>query len=895
MIIGDRQSNLSGIENKWRIWTPSNLPAFFAAVTLLLAMFAAEDFSRELEHQHERQHLQDQANIIGTKLHGHIVSSVELVRGLAATIATEPDINFERFTELVEALKIERREIRNIAAAPNLIVSMVHPLEGNRAVLGLDFRQNKEQRAMALRAKESRKFTFAGPVALVQGGTGFIVRYPIFNQMPNGEEKFWGLLSTVIDAEMLYDIVGIHDFPKISFALVGRDGKGANGELFFGLPEVLENNPVSVPIIFGFGSWQLHLAPKYGWASHPKNVWLIRVGAGFIFLLVVVPIFVIGRLFRERGQHLTSNIANQQKLASVTKRLEMALQTSRIGIWEFDLVTGQAFFDDRMLELYGIEEHESITSPLWDSRLHPDDLPRVKKETKDAIHNGTLYKTEFRICRPDGVEKTIRAVGSMLITQAGERRLIGVNWDITEDVVRERELEEARAESERRYKALDLAQEKIRESALHDFLTGLPNRRYLDDLLHERLVDGPVMDDTACLIKIDLDGFKKVNDSYGHAAGDSVLVQVAKLLRRVIGKTEYAARIGGDEFVVLCQSDDELQRPISLCNQILEALHVPTEFNGQTCRIGASIGVARGADANRDPDKLLCHADLALYQSKQSGRGRYSFFCEPLVQQAQEQRRLADDLIRGIENREFVAFYQGQYSAAHHGLVGAEALARWQHPERGLLNPNEFIELAERLGVMGAIDAQVLDHAIATKKHFMQQGLDVPRMSVNVSAKRLGDKDLIPNLKKLDFDPSSLTFELVESTFLDRSDPQVAANIRQIRDMGIDIEIDDFGTAYASIVSLTHLLPNRLKIDRELIAPIIESADQRELVHSIIHIGRTLGIGSIAEGVESMEHADILHVMGAEILQGFVFCRPMSAADFFEKHRQSDQDRQRMG
>ena len=431
---------------------------------------------------------------------------------------------------------------------------------------------------------------------------------------------------------------------------------------------------------------------------------------------------------------------------------------------------------------------------------------------------------------------------------------------------------------------MEIAQEKIRESALHDFLTGLPNRRYLDDLLHGRLGTGPIVYDQICLLKIDLDGFKEVNDHYGHAAGDVILMRVAAMLRDVLQDDEFTARVGGDEFIILSKSGEDLERPSELSHQILEALHAPIEFNGRQCRVGASIGIALGIDASNDPDKLLSNADLALYQSKNTGKGSYCFFSEPLAQKARQQRQLADDLLRGIENREFIAFYQGQYCAERHELVGAEALARWQHPERGLVGPQEFVELAETLGVMAAIDAQILDHMIATRKQFAEAGLDVPRMSVNVSAKRLGDKNLIDNLQKLDINPTNLTFELVESTFLDRSDAQVAANIRQIRDMGIDIEIDDFGTAYASIVSLTHLLPNRLKIDRELVFPIIESADQRELVHSIIHIGRTLGIGAVAEGVETFEHAEILRIMGVDTLQGFAFCRPMAAMDFLQYH-----------
>ncbi len=889
-LTNQKQKNGKGATNTLdRIFTPSNLPALLVAIAVVILTFVAENISREIEDNELRRHLEEDANLIGSRLQGRITANVELARGLAATIATEPDIDQERFSALADSLNGKHSDIRNFAVAPDLVVTIVHPLKGNEAALGLDYKNHKAKRAMAHHARETKSTNFAGPVNLVQGGLGFIARYPIFNKLPNGQDHFWGLLAAVIDADKLLQSSGIVDHELANFALVGHDGKGLKGARFFGDEKVLQNNPVSVPIDFGNGKWVLFATPRDGWITSSRNAWLIRTIGALIFVLVVVPIYGMGRLYRERGKHLSNNLAYQRKLATVTKRLEMALQSSEIGIWEFAPGSNESYWDGRMKELYGLPVGQEVSDKFWRKCLHPDDLERVSKEIKDAIDNCSLFKSKFRIIRPDGEERTIRAVGSMLEGARSEYRLIGVNWDITEDVARERELEEARAESERRYIALEQAQEKIRESALHDFLTGLPNRRYLDDLLHRRTGDGSGINELSCLVKVDLDGFKEVNDNYGHAAGDAILVEVANLLRRVIAEDEFTARVGGDEFIILCQSNEELERPIALCNAVLEALQAPIDFNGRKCRIGASIGIALALDAKSDPDKLLSNADLALYQSKQTGKGRYSFFSEPLVQKARRQRRLADDVLRGIENREFIAFYQGQYSAETHELVGAEALARWQHPERGMVSPVEFVETAEALGVMGAIDAQILDHVVATKKQFDQQGFNVPRISVNVSAKRLGDKDLIGNLKKLDIDPEKLTFELVESTFLDRSDAQVAANIRQIRDMGIDIEIDDFGTAYASIVSLTHLLPNRLKIDRELVLPIIERADQRELVHSIIHIGRTLGIGSVAEGVESMEHAEILRIMGVEILQGFAFCRPISADDFLRQHRKSPQ------
>ncbi|WP_373236741.1 bifunctional diguanylate cyclase/phosphodiesterase [Cohaesibacter celericrescens] len=876
---------------KRRIWNVANLPAIMAMLVVAASTFVAEDLNQNVYIQRARADLQNEANLIAVKLQGLIEANVKLVRGLSITIATEPNIDQIRFVELAKSLFDGSSELKSIAGAPELVVSMIYPVKGNEKAIGLDYRRNHEQRAMALRARDFGETNLAGPINLVQGGQGLIARYPIYYNHAVHGLQFWGLLSSVIDINKIYQASGLLDQAEADFVLVGKDGKGAGGQQFFGPKHVNDNNPVSATVDFGLGQWELRAVPKSGWHVTPPNVWAIRGAALAALLLVVLPIAFVGWLFRERMAHLNANLNGQIKIARMKKRLELALETSQIGVWEFEPKTGKTSWDGRMNELYGFPQDHAITGEQWIACLHPDDRERVNSEVQGVTQESGMYKSEFRVILPDGKERTIRTVGSMMSDDLDEQRLVGVNWDISEDVAREKDLCDARAESDRRYQELEIAKARIENNSLHDFLTGLPNRRYLDDKLNGNHGNTCLMEDTTYLMKIDLDGFKEVNDNFGHAAGDAMLVNVAKILNQLIINDEFAARVGGDEFIVLCCSGMNDQRPTELARQLIEKIQVPIVYKGRTCRLGASIGVACGLEAEKDSDKLLSNADMALYQSKQDGKGCVTFFSQSMSQSARHQRQLADDLLRGIENREFIAFYQGQYCAHTHALVGTEALARWEHPERGVLAPSEFVELAESLGVMGAIDAMILDHAAETQKYWTKLDFSVPRVSVNVSAKRLGDKELIANLEKMDCDLRTLTFELVESTFLDRSDAQVAANIRQIREMGIDIEIDDFGTAYASIVSLTHLLPNRLKIDRQLIQPVIDSADQRELVHSIIHIGRTLGIGTVAEGVESMEHAEILRIMGVDILQGFAFSRPMNRVDFVKDHSVDSEQR----
>ena len=872
---------------KRRVWTIANIPAFVVTVVMIVATIFIEANYKRMHIARDRSEVLYNANLVASRLEGLIEANLQLIRGFSGALANDPHMTVDRFNVMAASLFNPETLLRHIVVAPDMVISMVYPLKGNEKALGMDLGKHAVQKAMALKARDEREIKVAGPVHLVQGIYALIIRDPIFLKAEKGQSKFWGLISAVMPVDALYEAAGMAEASDhgLDIALVGRDGKGTSGDRFFGSASIVSNDPVSVPVDFSVGRWQLLAVPHEGWVVPQKEIWMLRGGCLLALLFMLVPTYFLGRLYVDRIAHLKSNIENQVELARMTKRLEMALETSRIGVWEYDPASRKPSWDERMNELYGFPPAHPCSNKDWQRRLHPADRERVNRQIADAINENATFKTRFRICLPDGEIRFLRGVGSLLTDEQGETRLIGVNWDITEDEVRERELSEARAESERRNRELEKANARIEASAKHDFLTGLPNRRFLNQRFRELTQEHQKLAPGIRLIKIDLDGFKEINDTLGHAAGDAMLLRTANILRKLITTDEFAARVGGDEFVILCTDEGRESRARELGDQIIAEIQKSFEYHGRSCRLGASIGIAACSQESLDPDKLLSNADLALYQAKQSGKGRLIFFSKPMFENARRQRQLADDLVRGIEQGEFVAYYQGQYCARTHKLMGAEALARWVHPERGLLDPSAFVPLAETMGLMSAIDAIVLDHAIETLDCWQEQKLQIPRVSVNVSAKRLCDKNLIANLNKMAFDPTRLTFELVESTFLDRSDDQVASNLRMIREMGIDIEIDDFGTAYASIVSLTHLLPNKLKIDRELIRPIIESADQRELVHSIIHIGRTLGIGTVAEGVETMEHAEILRIMGIDVLQGYAFCQPLDKDTFFEHHR----------
>jgi diguanylate cyclase (GGDEF)-like protein len=383
-------------------------------------------------------------------------------------------------------------------------------------------------------------------------------------------------------------------------------------------------------------------------------------------------------------------------------------------------------------------------------------------------------------------------------------------------------------------------------------------------------------------IHVDLDRFKEINDTLGHAAGDEVLRLSTARLRTILGPEEFAARIGGDEFVIVTGGQDPQHRAVALAAKIVAALAAPVLVNDRECRIGGSAGVAWQNNSDDDLHQLLVNADISLYEAKKRGRGRVEIFSDELRAATLQAKQTADELILAFGRDEIVPYFQPQFDATTLDISGVEALARWDHPRHGILTPERFLGIAEGINRVADIDACILEKALFQATRWATIGLDVPQVSVNISAQRLKDPNLLTKLQNIPFRKGGLSFELLESISFDGHDAALEEAIKDIKAMGIDIEIDDFGTGHASIVSLLELAPKRLKIDRKLIAPITTSQSQRRLVASIIEIGRSQNIAIVAEGVETFEHANILRDLGCHFFQGYAFAKPMPGRDFIE-------------
>ncbi|CCV06357.1 Diguanylate cyclase/phosphodiesterase with PAS/PAC and Chase sensor(S) [Mesorhizobium metallidurans STM 2683] len=836
-----------------------------AVLVIAISAVFADHQNKVLSDQAARADVLAKVNLIRAKLEGNINGNLQLVQGLVAAVVTEPYMGQQRFASLASNLFGGDSQLKNIAGAPDLVISLMYPMEGNERAIGLDYRKDERQRAGALRARDERKLILAGPVNLRQGGQGFVGRIPVFVPSAGNTERFWGIISAVVDVQRLYRASGLSDDDLgIDVALIGKDALGPGGEQFFGNEGVAKSDPVTAEILLPSGSWRIAAIPKNGWPSTPDNAWFLRAIMAVAGALVVIPFLVTGRLIGERQR-------NYAELRRLSRRLELALEASAIGVWEHDLATNELTWDDRVNEIYGKPTGEGRGYLDWAGSIHPDDLAGANADFDKAMADGGPYLSEYRIIRPDGEIRHVRSKAIIYRAADDTPKMIGAEWDVTADVLLNKDLVRAKQLSESRNAELELAKARIEHTALHDSLTGLPNRRYLDQVLEDYATDARRSGGFAALLHIDLDRFKHINDTLGHAAGDAMLVHASTVLRSKVDGEGFVARIGGDEFIVLCVVHDDIKRLALLADRVINQMREPVYYQGHRCRFGVSVGIAVDNGKGIEAKHLLVNADIALYRAKRRGRNRYEFFTEAMQSEIVDTKRIADEILGGLERNEFIPFYQPQFDAKTLEIVGVEALARWRHPAKGILAPDVFLRTAEELNVVSTIDRTILEKSLSDFKAWSAANISVPRVSVNVSARRLQDEGLIKSLKKLNIRKGTVSFELVESIFLDENDDFVTWNIEQIKELGIDVEIDDFGTGFASIVSLLKLQPRRLKIDRQLVIPIVKSPQRRQVVSSIIEIGKSLGIEVIAEGVETMEHARILKSLGCDILQGYAF------------------------
>jgi diguanylate cyclase (GGDEF)-like protein/PAS domain S-box-containing protein len=571
------------------------------------------------------------------------------------------------------------------------------------------------------------------------------------------------------------------------------------------------------------------------------------------------------KLYEQAQQEITERKRVEVALRESEERYALAVQGANDGLWDWDLKNNCIYFSPRWKSMLGYAEHEIGDDPKeWFDRVHPDDVERLQLDISSHLKGLTPhFENEHRMLHRDGDYRWMLNRGiAVLDEDKVAARMAGSQADITD-----------RKNAERR----------LLHDAFHDTLTELPNRAlFMDRLKYAVERSKRRKDYKFAVLFLDLDRFKDVNDSLGHLVGDQLLVAVGQMLRKGVRGTDTVSRLGGDEFVILLEDISEENGAIRIAEWINEEFTHPFDLSGKEVFITTSIGIVISAPRYVQPEDILRDADIAMYSAKASGRAQYQIFEPEMREQVMMRITLESDLRQALERQELVVYYQPVVSLVDGRLIGFEALVRWKHPERGLLLPREFLPLAEETGLIIPLDRWVMRQACQQMREWQEQMPSDPPLaiSVNVSPKQILQPDLVEVVERVldetGLDPGSLKLEITETTIVETS--QFTAGVfANLQSLGVQLQIDDFGVGYSSLGYLSNFPINALKIDRTFVGKMSEDSHQLGIVQAIVTLTHRLGVGVIAEGVETESQIEQLKNLGCEFGQGFLVSVPIDS------------------
>jgi diguanylate cyclase (GGDEF)-like protein/PAS domain S-box-containing protein len=557
-------------------------------------------------------------------------------------------------------------------------------------------------------------------------------------------------------------------------------------------------------------------------------------------------------------------IGRRQSLGSQTDSqscFELAVRGADDGILDWDLSTAIVSCCRRTQELLGVDG--SFSTARWFDNVHPDDLGPLKAALEDHFNGKTeRLENHHRIHISQKGWRWVMIRGTVAPESSGKTaRLVALVSDVTD-----------RKQTE----------EQLLHDAFHDSLTGLANRALFIDRLEQLIVRCRRRGDIRfAVLFFDLDGFKSINDSFGHGVGDQMLVAIARRMERSLRPMDAIARFGGDELAVLINDTVDLGGAVHVAERIQGLLAEGFEIDGHRLAISASIGIVLNTNQHKEAREILREADIAMYRAKAAGKAQYAVFDRDMHRSAVALLSMEQELRRAVTEYEFVMYYQPIVSLATGKLVGFEGLVRWQHPQRGLITPAQFIAVAEESGVIVPLGWWVLRESCRQIRTWQRRYPTEPPLtiSVNISRKLFMQADMVDRvvaiLEETALHPESLRIEIRENTVVD--DESAIAKLLELRGLGVRVSVDDFGTGYSSLSYLRRFRCESVKIDTSFVSRINQAGDSRNLVETILTLADTMGLGVIAEGVETADQLDWLREMHCPHGQGYWFAKPLPA------------------
>jgi diguanylate cyclase (GGDEF)-like protein len=839
-------------------------------VALLLAAAATEVMLerhfRESALHDKQQQVTQQLSAYAAELSGAINNNLSLISGLAAHIGLFPDISQAEFEDYASTVFRQEPLLKNLAAAPNLIIRYIHPMAGNEAALGVDYRQLPKQMAVINTLNRRGELNLAGPLTLVQGGEAVIGRVAVFTR----NDSFWGIVSAPMMTKDLYQTAGLlkDDLP-IDIAIRGRDGLGQNGEVFLGDSALFaDQRSIITTFSVGRGSWQMAGRPPHGWEDESNVIWVLRGAFLVIALMLLMAI-------ASRYQQMRRDLRYQKTLQKSEALLREVGKLALVGGWQLspqkdELVV--TLWGEQTAKVLGMEYQ--TPSPTLNQILARFDATQAKT-LKSAIIDASLgvpFDIELNFfCEKLG-KCWVRIIGKPLEDTNPPYSVLGSMQDITE---------------RKRFT------EKIQQQAIYDQLTGLPNRLLFQNRLSKAIAKSQRDHNKLAILFIDLDNFKPVNDNLGHSAGDRLLQSVGTRIKACVRATDTVARYSGDEFIVILHDVYDAKIAVSVAEHIIKAISQVYNIDSNHVFCGASVGISMYPDDGDNVESLVSKADQAMYGVKRSGRNGWQFFTKNMQIDSEKRHLLSTQLVTAIDKQEFSVYYQPIVDLTDNRVSKCEALVRWFRAGKQIPT-DEFITLAEETGRINEIDRFVLATA-SEQLIVLSQRLNYPiSLSINVSPRVFSSKDdsldrwlalITKASEQLD-----ITVEITERLLIEESD-RIMWVLTKLKSLGITIAIDDFGTGYSSLSYLTKFPIDIIKIDQSFIKKLGQEKIPEALTETMIDLSHKLNLEVVAEGIETLEQLNYLRHWQCDYGQGYYFNKPLPTASFIQLIEQEQRHR----
>lgn len=750
-----------------------------------------------------------------------------------------------------------------LGLSPGGIIKQVVPLLGNESLMRYNQLGNVAQAGESMTARDSRQLTLIGPLQLVQGGLGVVGLLPIYMDDNNGDPQFWGFSFVTLRFPQALEsahlvLIGERGYAYALWRQLPGAGERQIIDTSVGTTLI---DPVNAVLELPNGRWTLSVSPLGGWQAS-SDLWL-QLGAALLLSALVAYLAWLLFEMHSRDHRLEEEVSERTaEIRAANRHLEATMAAIPDAMFELDL-EGRHLSCHSPVEEYLTRPADILLGKTVTEVMPPESAAIVLSALQEAHEHSHSTGKQFKLPLASGEHWFELSISRKSDGPDDAPRFLVLSRNITQN---------------------KQAEERIRLLAHFDPLTRLPNRLMLTDRCHQALAAAQRKPQSLALFFLDLDHFKHINDSLGHAVGDQLLIAFAERLQSEVREQDTVSRLGGDEFVLLLP-DTDARGAAHMADKLLKSCLQPLQLSLHELTVSPSVGIALFPEDGLDFEALSRCADAAMYRAKHDGRNGYRFFTSEMQSQSERTLAIENGLRKALTRQQLSLHYQPQVCLKKRAVSGAEVLLRWTHPELGTVSPAEFIPIAESSGLILTIGEWVLRTATQQWSEWIAAGMTPIMLSVNLSSVQFRHANLqelvSAALRDTGLPAELLELELTEGAAMANPESAIAV-MNELHERGVRMSIDDFGTGYSSLSYLKKFKISKIKIDQTFVRDITVDPDDKAIVGAIIKMADNLGMITLAEGVETQAQLDYLQEQGCGQVQGYFFSRPLPPDEFFE-------------